>query len=246
MDYITPKEAAEKWKVGIRQVQLYCNNGKIPDAVRVGRQWLIPIDAEPPGDGRKRVERDNNNNYRFPGFIITKHYVSRTELDDEELLLLDAQIHTAKNNLVKSTEICRRLIDVTLSPSVKIGAYATKAYNCILLGLHTDFEAAITSMTRIRDLSPIHSEDYDFLIAYVKFNSSFDSSGLKQINTDRLSSDALLAYETVILFTSMFDNVNISEYSLKAFSAFAGYLKILGIMPAALAVHDVLAHLYAC
>ena len=52
MDYITIKEAAEKWDISVRGVQKYCEAGRIPGAVQPARDWLIPKDAEKPADAR--------------------------------------------------------------------------------------------------------------------------------------------------------------------------------------------------
>lgn len=54
MNGMTAKEAAEKWGISSRQVQLLCAKRRIPGAVRFGHAWLIPADAEKPQDGRRR------------------------------------------------------------------------------------------------------------------------------------------------------------------------------------------------
>lgn len=53
MEYITAAEAAEKWGVAIRQVQRLSAAKRIPHTKKYGRLWLIPIDAEKPGDPRR-------------------------------------------------------------------------------------------------------------------------------------------------------------------------------------------------
>ena len=50
--YITVQEAAEKWGVTKRRVQMLCASNRIDEAVRVGNMWIIPTDAEKPADGR--------------------------------------------------------------------------------------------------------------------------------------------------------------------------------------------------
>ena len=45
MDYMTLKEAAEKWGVTPRRVNYYCAGGRIPGAVKMGMVWLIPKSA---------------------------------------------------------------------------------------------------------------------------------------------------------------------------------------------------------
>ena len=54
MDYMTLKEAAEKWGVTPRRVNYYCATGRISGAVKMATIWLIPKDAEKPIDGRTK------------------------------------------------------------------------------------------------------------------------------------------------------------------------------------------------
>lgn len=46
--YITVQEAAEKWNVTPRQVQILCKEGRIKGAEMMSRIWIIPKDAEKP------------------------------------------------------------------------------------------------------------------------------------------------------------------------------------------------------
>ena len=62
IDWITPKQAAEKWGISARRVQALCANGQIAGVVRLGLVWLIPKDAEKPEDGRKRNGRKPTKN----------------------------------------------------------------------------------------------------------------------------------------------------------------------------------------
>jgi len=56
LNYMTVKEAGEKWGIGSRMVTLYCADGRIKGAEKIGIMWLIPKNAEKPEDGRyKRV-----------------------------------------------------------------------------------------------------------------------------------------------------------------------------------------------
>lgn len=52
MDYMTAKEAAQKWGISQRRVQVLCDQGRIDGAVRLGWAWAIPRDAEKPKDDR--------------------------------------------------------------------------------------------------------------------------------------------------------------------------------------------------
>lgn len=54
MDYMTVKEAGEKWGLGIRIVTLYCAEGRIDGAAKKGNLWLVPQNATKPTDGRRK------------------------------------------------------------------------------------------------------------------------------------------------------------------------------------------------
>lgn len=51
-DFMTVQEAATRWGISERQVQILCKTEKIPGVSRIGRNWIIPIEAEKPKDGR--------------------------------------------------------------------------------------------------------------------------------------------------------------------------------------------------
>lgn len=57
MDYMTLKEASEKWGVSARQINYYCTAGRIPGAVKMATIWLIPKEAEKPVDRRRKAAK---------------------------------------------------------------------------------------------------------------------------------------------------------------------------------------------
>ncbi len=61
MDYISIDEAAKKWGLSKRFVQLLCSNGRIEGATRLGRAWMIPKNAKKPIDGRTRAARSKRD-----------------------------------------------------------------------------------------------------------------------------------------------------------------------------------------
>jgi hypothetical protein len=46
--YITAKEAAKKWNVSDRQVQVWCQTGMLEGIAKFGSSWAIPVTAEKP------------------------------------------------------------------------------------------------------------------------------------------------------------------------------------------------------
>ena len=69
IDYFTIKEIADKWDLTTRRVQKMCSDGKIDGAVKFGRDWAIPKNAEKPIDGR--VTTGEYKNWRKTKVDIT-------------------------------------------------------------------------------------------------------------------------------------------------------------------------------
>jgi len=61
MEFMTAKEAAEKWGITPRRVQVLCAEGRIPGAWRLGNAWAIPINSEKPRDGRTLYRKSIDN-----------------------------------------------------------------------------------------------------------------------------------------------------------------------------------------
>lgn len=52
MEYMTVKEASQKWNLSERRLQTICNEGLIPGVLKFGNAWAIPKNAEKPIDRR--------------------------------------------------------------------------------------------------------------------------------------------------------------------------------------------------
>lgn len=61
MEYMTTREAEEKWNISERRIRQLLQDGRIEGAVKVGSTWNIPKDAIKPTD--KRVVRPDNNEF---------------------------------------------------------------------------------------------------------------------------------------------------------------------------------------
>lgn len=53
LQYITARQAAEKWNISQRRVSILCAENRIPEAAMLGNMWIIPRDAAKPDDARK-------------------------------------------------------------------------------------------------------------------------------------------------------------------------------------------------
>ena len=55
MNYISAKEAAEKWGISKRRVQILCAENRISGATKVGLVWVIPANSDKPNDERIKI-----------------------------------------------------------------------------------------------------------------------------------------------------------------------------------------------
>lgn len=56
---MTASQAAEKWNISQRRVQILCSQNRIEGVFKLGENWAIPDQAEKPIDNRKRGKIDN-------------------------------------------------------------------------------------------------------------------------------------------------------------------------------------------
>jgi excisionase family DNA binding protein len=68
MEYMTIQEASRQWGITCRRIQVLCSEGRLPGAVKFGRQWAIPVNAIKPDDAR----------------IKTGKYIKSDEVENDE------------------------------------------------------------------------------------------------------------------------------------------------------------------
>lgn len=56
MEYMTAREAAQKWNITVRRVQVLCSQGRIQGAMLFGNIWEIPKNSLKPEDMRRKKE----------------------------------------------------------------------------------------------------------------------------------------------------------------------------------------------
>lgn len=91
----TCKEMALIWNVTERSVAKFCNEGKIPGAIKDGKSWAIPDDAKKPVDGRvssgKYVKKRDNEEKKPLPIGISDYLRAQSEYYyvDKTLLIKD-------------------------------------------------------------------------------------------------------------------------------------------------------------
>lgn len=54
MGYISASQAAKKWNISQRRVQVLCSEKRIEGVFKLGEAWAIPESASKPEDFRKK------------------------------------------------------------------------------------------------------------------------------------------------------------------------------------------------
>lgn len=100
MDYISAKEAAQKWGISERRVRSLCSEGKIEGASRCGNWvWSIPAGTRKPADGRtlrymkNRSLRTGNQDYREADKLRSSSNLSSLSTDKKAEIVLEALIY---------------------------------------------------------------------------------------------------------------------------------------------------------
>ena len=56
---MTASQAAKKWSISQRRVQILCAEGRIPGVFKLGEAWAIPADTQKQENKRRKDETDN-------------------------------------------------------------------------------------------------------------------------------------------------------------------------------------------
>ena len=111
MEYMTTKQAAEKWNMSVRQVQFACEGGRVESAIRAGHIWLINNDAPKPIDGRTKAAKVASGNLKQDKSNTTDYSVSQggsqmnCTLMHKNIPVLDIQIDEASGYIAKTCDV---------------------------------------------------------------------------------------------------------------------------------------------
>ena len=97
MEYISTKEAAQKWGISERRVRSLCAEGKIEGAARCGDWvWSIPVGTQKPADGRtlrymkNRALRTGSQDYREADKLRASSNQASLSADRKVQIVLEA------------------------------------------------------------------------------------------------------------------------------------------------------------
>ena len=161
MDYITAREAAEKWGVSERRINQYCAEGRIPGAERFGGAWAIPAGAEKPGDPRKQKTQTAPPSAKqapelFPGFMplmntpfcpgCCKETIARMEAGPKKDIAL-AEYHYFSGQAEKAMQETEGYLTAA-DGGIRLSACLIFAYACLSMGRIDHARSALGEIRR--------------------------------------------------------------------------------------------------
>ena len=161
MDYITVREAAEKWGVSERRINQYCAEDRIPGAERFGGAWAIPADAEKPGDPRKQKTQAAPPSAEkapelFPGFMplmntpfrpgCCKETIARMEAGPKKDIAL-AEYHYFSGQAEKAMQETEGYLTAA-DGGIRLSACLLFAYACLSMGRIDHARSALGEIRR--------------------------------------------------------------------------------------------------
>lgn len=124
MEYISTKEAAQKWGISERRVRSLCSEGKIEGAARCGDWvWSIPAGTQKPADGRtlrymkNRALKTGNQDYREADKLRSNANQYSLTIDRKIEITLDALVY---DNTDISHEQLLKIFQLENQPDVSL------------------------------------------------------------------------------------------------------------------------------
>ena len=136
MEFMTTKEAVQKWNISERRIRQLLQDGRIEGAVKVGNNWNIPINANKPADKRS-VKLDNTefkfdlpDNYFDKVDELNKKLNSKRPISKETLKSLKESINlewTYNSNGIEGNTLTLRETQVVLE-GITVGGKSLKEH----------------------------------------------------------------------------------------------------------------------
>ena len=136
MEFMTTKEAVQKWNISERRIRRLLQDGRIEGAVKVGNNWNIPITANKPADKRS-VKLDNtefkfdlSDNYFDKVDELNKELNSKRPISKETLKSLKESINlewTYNSNGIEGNTLTLRETQVVLE-GITVGGKSLKEH----------------------------------------------------------------------------------------------------------------------
>lgn len=179
MKYISTKEAGEKWGLKERRVRALCQEGRVPNVIRSGRNWLIPDNEAKPLVGKARkdeIVEERLELYMNPVYCERNLHTACTE---EERILCKAADLFLQGHFEETKKLLETFIKTDANDAYVINA-------CILL-YRTNFLYASNKLALIDNIATIkrllkRNKNFYFTNKFVSYYLSTEAEPMDFIN----------------------------------------------------------------
>lgn len=164
MKYMTTKQASKKWNISDRRIRVLLNEKRIEGAIKVGRNWMIPVYAAKPIDKRNKLTS------KFKGLNINFNVVDhlRLEIDSKRPLNKDS-VNSLRENLI---------VDWTYNSNAIEGNTLTLSETKVVLeGITIGGKSVVEHLEAIN-----HKEAIYFLESLINDNEQLSEWNIKNIH----------------------------------------------------------------
>jgi len=133
MNYLSTKEASEKWGISTRRITQLAKQGRIIGAVLRDRRWLVPENAPKPEDPRSNAAKGimEDDKFVFPHIIATVCSKAQVEgFSADEQSLYHANCLFEVGELKECILELKALLDATDNRYIRLGALYLLSLSC--------------------------------------------------------------------------------------------------------------------
>lgn len=173
MEYITTKEASEKWGISTIRITILANEGRIPGAYRLGKSWLIPASATKPKARRSRSKASADSmpdTFSFPLYHFRPDWNKDKEaaLSKQEKILLRAETAIWESRFNDAYPLLESIIKSPDDIVIEIGALGLAGMCCMALNRFEDYCRFNMRLQRLLSDDFPHRDDLKTILDLLK------------------------------------------------------------------------------
>lgn len=181
LNCMSVREAAEKWNVSVRQVQILLKSGRISGAEKYGRSWAIPAEVKKPADMRCKNEKNPARAFytlprkcplltmtalcRIPG--TADETAKSLSYDKGAQLLFTAQLAYLRGDITAASELIENAEIPKDRPDLFIGAEFIKSLCALYKGNVAGWKDAKVSLLKMECLDEEEESQRNFWLGNI-------------------------------------------------------------------------------
>lgn len=187
MEYITTKEAAQKWGISTSRITFLANEGRIPGANRLGKSWLIPATATKPEAikaNHTNIPRKEPDKFSFPLYHLRPDwsYLNTSDLSKSRQRLLEAETAVFECRFEDAYPILKSLLKSSDDIVTEIGCLWNAGICAIALNKPKDFSKFYLRLQMLLAEDFPHRDDLVIILDSLKtYTDTMDSVAHSEI-----------------------------------------------------------------